>query len=95
MPVQPHTSPPLATLTDVRELLERAGYDADAERIAIDPDLQDALHDPGFLAWLEAGAPGNGATTERVALTRKGYRATTTRPCLDSAERASDREPHP
>lgn len=95
MPSQPHTSPQLAALTYVRELLERAGYDADAERIATDPDLQEVLTDPGFLAWLEAGAPGNGATTERVALTRKGYRATATLPCMDSAERTDDPESHP
>ena len=60
----------------LRRLLDEAGYDEDSERLGGDPELQAALADPEFRAWLSAGAPGSGAATERVTLTRKGYRAT-------------------
>ena len=68
-------SPTKAT-TDIHDLLERAGYLEDAGRLDCDPDLQQAISDPEFLAWLAAGAPGSGTTTEHVTLTRKGLQAT-------------------
>lgn len=60
----------------LRRLLEEAGYDEDSDLVGSDPELQAALADPEFRDWLAAGAPGSGASTERVTLTKKGYRAT-------------------
>jgi hypothetical protein len=72
LPSTPTYSRDLHTIRAAR-LLADAGYlDDSISLMHGDPDLTAQILDPGFLEWLEIGAPGAGASSELVTLTARG-----------------------